>query len=147
MIEKVHPYKHISPRKIDILSGRNMSYTITPFGGDDDIRFGFGVCGKVERSHIKVVEVDYSWLGVVFHIVSTSECENGTVKRIQIVKNDLNAVKAVAREIILDHITANPLCLEGFLNLIHDGSREQGQLELIKHSIAAMGTEIDFSNE
>lgn len=147
MMQKVHPYKHIAPHKIDILSGRNMSYTIDHYGEDEEIRLGFGVCGKVERSHVKVVEVDYSWLGVVFHIVSTSECENGTVKRIKIVKNDLNAVKAIAREIVLDHITANPLCLEGFLNLIHNGSREQGQLEIIKHSIAAMNTEVDFSED
>jgi|TARA_B110000116_G_C16756385_1_gene546056 hypothetical protein len=143
-MKNIHPYQHMKPRKVFIHSGHKMSFTISRFGEDDEIRFGFGVCGKVERSHIKVVEIDYSWLGVVFNIVSTSECDNGAVKRTQIVKNDLSAVKAVAREVILEHLHNNPLGLEGVLNIIHSGSREQGQLETIKNAIDAMNTEIKF---
>lgn len=143
-MQTVHPYQHIKPRKIDIHSGHQMSFTISRYGEDEEIRFGFGVCGKVERSHIKVVEIDYSWLGVVFNIVSTTECDNGAVKRIQIVKNDLAAVKAVAREVILEHLQNNPLSLEGALHIIHNGSREQGQLEMIKHSMDSMDTEIKW---
>ncbi len=143
-MKKVHPYQHMRPRRIDIVPSDNLSYTVSRFDEDDDIRYGFGNCGKVEREHIEIVEIDLSWLGVVFHIVTTSEHAPGEITLIKAAKRDIGAVKDVAKQLVMQYLHQHPKEFEKTLEIIHDASREQGHLEVIKHTAAAMNSPINL---
>lgn len=145
-MKKVHPYQHIRPRRVDVMPSEDLSYNVGRYAEDHDIRYSFGRCGKAEREHIQVVEIDFSWLGVVFHIVSTSECHHSPVAAITLAKDDIETVKDLAKQVIIRHLEAHPQKLIHILETVHEASREQGHLEVIKNALGSMSVKVDLSD-
>ncbi|MFT5084595.1 MAG: hypothetical protein ACI9Y1_002650 [Lentisphaeria bacterium] len=146
-MKKVHPYRYMRPRRIEITPGESLSYGINRHGEDQDIRFGFGLCGKAERENIDVLEIDYAWLGVVFHVVITGEEEGSAFNAIHLAKNDLATVKQLTRDVVLKHLLEHPRKLSHTLETIHEASREQGHLEVIKNTLSGMNSNLDLKEK
>ncbi|PCK08882.1 MAG: hypothetical protein COA42_06925 [Alteromonadaceae bacterium] len=135
------------PRRIDILPRDDLSYTVSRYDEDDDVRFGFGTCGKVERQHIDIVEAELAWLGVVFHIVVTSESDSLAMTQITMAKNDLAAVKDICKHLIIKHLKERPNKLRSVLEGVHEGSREQGYLEIIENALGSIDPTLNLQKE
>ncbi len=145
-MEKVHPYRHMRPRRVEIAPADPVSYSASRYAEDQDIRYSFGHCGRTARQHIQVVEIDYAWLGVVFHIVVTSEKKNEVFTALEQAKDDVASFKQVTKDIILKFLLGNPDRLPQILETIHEASREQGHLEVVKHTVGAMDASVDFTD-
>jgi hypothetical protein len=144
---KVHPYKHMRPRRIDIHADGNPSYTVNRYAEDDDIRFGFGRIDTAdEEGGAQIVEIDFSWLGVIFHILATSKDQNSPTKVIELAKDNIDTVKEIAKKIVVQHLHDHPLKLKHMLEIIHDASREQGHLEVVENTLAAMPQSVKYKN-
>lgn len=123
-------YKYLKPYRISIVPSGTASYSADRLGEDEDIRYGFGHCSRINRSHIEVAEIDFSWLGVIFHIVKTNEFEDDDWDRIDAARHDIEAMKTVARSIVLDYFRDHPEEHERMLERIHEGSLNQARLDM-----------------
>ena len=107
-MRSLHPYKYMRSQRIDIMPSDSLSYSVSRYGEDHDVRYAFGTCGKVEREHIGVAEVDLAWLGVVFHVVVTSEQENGRYGDLYTSRDEVETIKNITKEIVVAHIQNEP---------------------------------------
>lgn len=145
-MQSLHPYQYMRSQRIEIAPSDSLSYSVSRYGEDDDVRYAFGVCGKAEREHIGVAEIDLAWLGVVFHIVVTSEQEDGSrYADIYAVRDDAADVKKIAKQIVVAHMQEHGENMVNMLETIHQASREQGHLEVVKHTVNAMDNKPSLS--
>jgi len=121
--------------------------TLVSFAEDQDIRYGFGRCGKADREHIHVIEIDYAWLGVVFHIVVSSERVDSAYNALSLARDDIETVKELSKQIVLRHLSENPKRSRHILETIHEASREQGHLEVVKHTMSEMNMKLDLADK
>lgn len=138
-------YKYFKPHRIDIIASDTTSYSTDRLGEDPDIRYGFGHCSRINRSHIEVVEIDFSWLGVIFHIVRTNEFDEEGWKVFKAAQNDIEAMKRISRGIVLDYFRERPEEHESLLEKIHEGSRNQGRLELAMGTVRLLDPSLDLT--
>lgn len=144
-MKKIHPYRHMRPKRIEFSAKENLSYSVSRYAQDQDIRFGFGECGKKDDSDLKVIEIDYAWLGVVFHLLISTDDNDSAYNALNDAKDNLEKVKKIAKEVILESLSRDPNRLLLILETIHEASREQGHLEVIKNTISAMNVTLDLS--
>lgn len=144
-MKKVHPYRHMRPRRIEIAFHDQLSYGVSRHGEDQDIRYGFGGSGDQDDESLNIVEIDLAWLGLVFHIVLTGEDQ--AYSDISKHRDDIERVKQLAQSVVLSYMIADSQRLLHILETIHDASREQGHLEVIKNTISAMNVKLDLSDK
>lgn len=137
-MQSLHPYQYMRSQRIEIVPSDTLSYSVSRYGEDDDVRYAFGVCGKADREHIGVAEIDLAWLGVVFHIVVTSESETSRYGDIYVARDEVAEVKGVAKEIVVQYMKDHAESMVDMLETIHQASREQGHLEVVKHTVNSM---------
>jgi len=145
-MQKVHPYHHMRPRRIEIAPRKPLSYSVNRHAEDQDIRYGFGHCGKTDNNHVQVAEIDYAWLGVVFHVVVTSDQPGSPFAALDKDKDNTESIKQSTQKIIVQFLLDNPDTMPNVLATIHEASREQGHLEVIKHTVSAMKVKLDFKD-
>lgn len=141
----IQHYKYFKPLRIDIIPADNLSYSTDRSGEDSEIRYGFGSCSRIDRSHIEVVEIDLSWLGIIFHIVKTSEDEDGWWARIVAAQDDLTALKNIARDLVLDHFQRCPQRQQRLLEAIFEGGRTHGRLEIALGTVRLLDPAMDIA--
>lgn len=144
-MQHLHPYHYMRPQRIEMVPAAKLSYSVSRYAEDQDIRFGFGVCGKADRDHIQVAEIDFAWLGVVFHIVVTSEQNGGAYTAVHAARDTIVNVKQIAKELVVKYIQEEPERTVSLLETIHAASREQGHLEVLKHTLSAMENKPNLS--
>lgn len=140
----IHHYKYFKPLRIDIIPADNMSYFTDRSGEDEEIRYGFGSCSRISHSHIEVIEIDLAWLGVIFHIVKTSE-DDGWWGRVIAAKDDLPALKDLARNMVLEHFQRYPQRQQRVLEAIFEGGRTQGRLEIALGTVHLLDPAMDIA--
>lgn len=144
MMNPIPHYKYFKPHRVDILPADNLSYSTNRYGEDSEIRYGFGRCSKLDRSHIEVAEVDLAWLGVIFHIVKTSVCEDGWWGKITAVQDDLEAMKGISREMVLAYFHQHPQRQYRLLEAVYEGGRTEGRLELALGTVRLLDPSMDI---
>lgn len=138
-------YKYFKPLRVDVIPDDSMSYSTDRIGEDSEIRYGFGHCSRINHSHIEVVEIDFAWLGVIFHIVKTSDCEDDWWEAIAAVKEDITAMKAIARDIVLEHFQRNPHRQQRLLEAVFEGGFTQGRLDMALGTVRLLDPGMDLT--
>lgn len=144
-MKKVHPYRHMRPRRVEVLPASALSYSVNRYADDQDIRFGFGRCEESDDEFTEILEIDYAWLGVVFHLLIAKSDTASPFDAFSAAKDNLPAFKALAQKVIIKSLVESPARLPHILETIHEASREQGHLEVIKNTMSAMNVRLDFS--
>lgn len=138
-------YKYLKPHRVDILPSETVSYSADRLGEDHEIRYGFGHCSRINRSHIEVVEIDLAWLGVIFHIVKASEPDEAGWVSLSEARHDIAAMKRISRAIVLDYFREHPDLHQALLERIHEGSRNQGRLEMALGTVRQLDPSMDLT--
>ncbi|GGX54151.1 hypothetical protein [Saccharospirillum salsuginis] len=138
-------YRYFKPTRIDILPHENASYSTNRIAEDHEIRYGFGHCSRINRSHIEVVEIDLVWLGVVFHIVKTSETDEAGWAELAAARDDIDAMKRLSRDIVLAFFRDHPERQMSLLERIHQGSFNQGRLDMALGTVRQLDPSMDLT--